>query len=123
MAGVDPKAALAEAERQRAMEEAINDEIAPRSKHGFRAFTPADLADPRYNDLPSYKYHNAIMKAKARIVHCFTRAITNDHSEEDAVQFLFETNHGAGGSGWLHEYIGPALRSYEARRKAKRKPA
>jgi hypothetical protein len=121
--GIDLKAAIVEMEKQRVAKEALDDDLAPRRNEKFRIFTLRAISDPRYGELPDRKYRNAIMKAKARVAHCFTRNITNEHSDADAVKILFETNHGAGGSGWLDEYVGPALDRYRAKQKTLRRKA
>ena len=83
---VDLKVVLAEAEKQRAVREALDDEVAPRHGGRFRVFTAAALCDPRYNELPDRRFYGAVMRAKARIAHCFTRDVTNENSHEDAVK-------------------------------------
>ena len=102
--GVDGNAALAEAARQYAEEHADD----PPGKFGLKIIDLSEEGFAKVQQTPSWRWHNAVMRAKAAIAYAFIRSICNEHSDKDAARLLFSQQPGPG-SGWLVDYIGDLI--------------
>jgi hypothetical protein len=58
-----------------------------------------------FKNSPAFRHGNAIMRLKSLLVQVFVRAITNNHSAEDAAQILFASHPYGNGSGELRDYL------------------
>jgi hypothetical protein len=73
---------------------------AERERCGLKLLTVRDLCS-----IEEPKYANAQDEATSLVVQVLVRAITNNHSGEDAAKILFREHRRGTGSGWLPGYL------------------